>query len=150
MKTNPLRNRTLKAMGMGLAVFGGLVLSGFSIAAVISGTNPLNELLQIGVIVIIISLFAMTGWAMVIWPLTRVRGIEKLLGHVYLTEVIWVLLALLAFGVLVTSWVGLDSRLIVWIPATIGLSVGLSFRWLGATNKSPPTISNHNTGERRP
>ena len=62
---------------------------------------------------------------------------ERLLGHASLTEVIWVLLAQLAFGLVVMTWAGLDSYIIAWIPAVIGLCVGVSYRWLAKKEATP-------------
>ena len=134
MKPKRLIIRTLQAMGLGLILTFALLLIGFAVETGLSSGSldqSLESLSYAGLFGLFISLFAMGGWALVILPLTFVPGIHRLLGHLYLTEVIWILLAVLAFGLVVGTWAGTDFWLIAWIPAIVGLCVGLSYRWLG-------------------
>ena len=139
MKATSFRLRTLKAMGMGLTLCSGLIFVVVAIVAALSPvtrTNLIGDFFQFGFIAAVASVFSLAGWALVVLPLTYVPGMERLLGHVYSTEVIWILLALLAFGLVVMSWAGLDSYIIGWIPAVIGLCVGVSYRWLGSRREA--------------
>tara|TARA_R110002167_G_scaffold111732_3_gene283733 strand:+ start:77 stop:499 length:423 start_codon:yes stop_codon:yes gene_type:complete len=133
MKPTSFHLRTLKAMGMGLTLCSGLMFVLVAFVAVLSPvprTNLISDFFQFGFIAAVASTFALAGWALVVLPLTFVPSMERLMGHVYYTELIWILVALLAFGLLVMTWTGLDSYIIAWIPAVIGLCVGVSYRWL--------------------
>jgi hypothetical protein len=133
MGPNHLRIRTLRAMGRGLILSSILTLIGLIIWGMItepSFTLFLALIRYAMLISFVVSLFAMGGWMLVILPLTYVPDIDRLLGHLYLTEVIWILLAVFAFGLVIPTWAGADLWMAAWIPAIIGLSIGLSYRWL--------------------
>ncbi|MCF3651440.1 hypothetical protein [Synoicihabitans lomoniglobus] len=135
-----VRIRTLKAMGVGLlasfltaelAVVVYAVVDGFDARALQAG------IFWVGFIGIVAGVFAIMGWFIFILPLTAWPQAEKLLGHYYVGEVVWMLLAVVAYCALVLSWAGVEAILTSWIPAVMGLLIGLSYRWLGHGKVKP-------------
>ena len=73
MKPTAFRLRTLKAMGMGLALCSGLMFVMVAIVAVlspVSRTNLFGDFFQFGFIALVASAFALAGWILVVLPLT--------------------------------------------------------------------------------
>lgn len=106
MQTTALHNRTLRAMGLGLAT-----TTGFAILTTIeihlTGAfdlmNLRREVFWVSSIGVFVGGFSLAGWTLLIGPLTLVPRIDRLLGHPYFTEIVWVGLAEIAYLALVVS-----------------------------------------------
>lgn len=96
----------------------------------VQGAAAMNGFGSIVAVILIVGGFALAGWILTILPLTSHPRTREWMIHPKFTEVVWSLAAVISYILLVTSWAGPASLLMIWIPAAIGAFSGLSYRWL--------------------
>lgn len=135
-----IRKRSLKAMGLGLLASLLTALIWVLVCAWIDDFDSNTLVRSVGT-TLYISLWAglivMAGWMLVVLPVTYLPRAQKWLGHLYLNEIIWILMAEIAYLILIASWLGESAVIAAWIPAAIGLFAGLGYRWLNRKEVRP-------------
>jgi hypothetical protein len=109
-----------------------------TIDLVIAGQHFVERVGGAAFIWVFVGLFALVGWLFTILPLIT-SSHAPLLRRPVVAEGTWAAAAVLAYVVLVAPWAGLESLLVIWVPALLGIVAGVYYRRL--SRKTGPPVS---------
>ncbi len=116
-----------------------LVLAMAAVSIWAAFEDPLSWSRAVGVtlyVSLIAGVFGWVGWTLFVLPMSVIPRTERWLSHRRFGELIWAGLGIVAYAALVTSWAGVGTLAVAWIPASIGALSGFHYRRLGRRRKA--------------